>query len=628
MITKHVFGKPVFTGAVVEKIEVEGMPFGTVKSQWPFEWNFTMGQQDVVYGLGESMGGMNKRGSKFTSWCSDEPNQTETKESIYGAHNFLLIKGAETFGIFFDTASRVHFDIGWTNPNLISVTLEQTGVNVYTITSEKSDSILTDITTQFRRIIGQSYIPPEWALGFQQSRWGYRTEQDIREVAELYKKNNLPLSAICMDIDYMKDYEDFTVDGNKFPDLKQLASDLKKDGIHLVPIIDAGVKVKPGYSVYEEGVKNNYFCKRADGTDYVAGVWPGHSHFPDFFRADVRKWFGQKYKVLADAGIDGFWNDMNEPAMFYSEEKLAEVHKKMKETDVSNLDIISFFEFASLGESLKNSMDDYKRFYNQVEDENGNVEIHRHDEVHNYYGTMMTRAASEELQKLFPNEKKLLYSRASAIGAHRYGGIWTGDCQSWWSHLELQIKMLPGLNMCGFLYSGSDIGGFGDNTNRELTLRWTQLGVFTPLMRNHSADGTRRQEFYLFENVEDFRNLLEFRYALIPYLYSEFLYAAQNDSMLFRPLSFDFENDSMALQCEDQLMFARDLMIAPVYHANSKGRYVYLPEDMTQVTWKKSCAEQKLLSKGIHFVEMPLDSLVFFVRKNRTVQLGQISIGK
>ena len=420
----------------------------------------------------------------------------------------------------------------------------------------------------------------------------------------------------------MEEYEDFTVDKNKFPNLKKLSDDMKKEGIHLVPIIDAGVKIKEGYSVYEEGVKNDFFCKRADGSFYTAGVWPGRSHFTDFFKKDARSWFGKKYKVLTDLGIDGFWNDMNEPAMFYSDESLAEVFETLEKYKGKNLDIQTFFEFTPLSGSTFNRRSDYERFYNQVEEDDGTTSLVRHDKVHNSYGGLMTRAAGEALKELSPDRRVLLYSRASCIGAHRYGGIWTGDNASVWAHLLQEIKMLPGLNMAGFLYSGADIGGFGDNTTEDLLLRWLALGCFTPLMRNHCAWNGRNQEPYVFGKKEAFKSLLDLRYALIPYLYSEFVKAAVTGNCYLRPLAFDFSNDRKACTCEDQLLLGEGIMIAPVYTQNAIGRYVYLPEDMTQVTWAKGDASYKELKAGDYFVDIPLDTVVFFVRKEKAVPLS------
>ncbi|MCK9170990.1 MAG: alpha-glucosidase [Treponema sp.] len=624
MVYRFSYGTIVETNAVVKTIKVDsGIPgFGTVASGNPFKWDYTMGPDDIIYGLGENMRGMNKRGFKYVSWCSDQSNQNESTESLYGAHNFMLITGKETFGVFFDTPSRITFDAGWTVPDLLSVTGSATGVDFYVITPRREDTPeLTDIVSQFRDLIGRSYIPPRWAFGFQQSRWGYRTADDVREVVQKFHNERIPLDSICLDIDYMQDYEDFTVDETKFPHMKQFAEELKTDGIHLVPIIDAGVKIKKGYDVYEEGMAHNYFCTKKDGSAYAAGVWPGRSHFPDFLDPGVRNWFGAKYENLTSLGIEGFWNDMNEPAMFYSDESLAETFGKIKTFEGKNLDIISFFDFTGLAGSTFNRLDDYQRFYNKTPMKDGSTGMLRHDYVHNMYGAHMTRAAAEGLQKLSPDKRMLLYSRASCIGAHRYGGIWTGDNTSWWIHLKQEIQMMCGLNMCGFLYSGADIGGFGADTSRDLVLRWTEFGIFTPLMRNHSAWNTRRQECYQYEHIEDFRSVMNLRYSLIPFIYSEFVKAALTDSMYFRPLAFDYPSDERARRTEDELLLGESLLIAPVYEQNATGRYVYLPEDMIQVTWQNEKAVQQNIAKGDHYINVPLNAVVFFVKHDHLIPL-------
>jgi alpha-glucosidase len=624
MIQRYSYGAVVETNAVAKTVKADdGVPaFGTVISSSPFSWNYTMGTDDIVYGLGENMRGINKRGFRYVSWCSDQSNQNESTESLYGAHNFLLISGKETFGLFFDTSSRITFDTGWTSPDMLSVEGSSTGVDLYVITAEnKKSPDPADIVRQFRELIGQSYIPPRWAFGFQQSRWGYRTEKDVREVVQKYHEAQIPLDAVCLDIDYMQDYEDFTVDETKFPHMRQLCEELKDDGIHLVPIIDAGVKVKQGYSIYEEGIEHNYFCTRDDGSAYAAGVWPGRSHFPDFLDPKVRSWFGAKYEKLTSLGIEGFWNDMNEPAMFYSDESLAETFKKIKKFEGLNLDITTFFDFTGLAGSTFNRLDDYERFYNRTQMKDGSTALLRHDHVHNLYGAHMTRAAGEGLRKLSPGKRMLLYSRASCIGAHRYGGIWTGDNTSWWAHLKQEIQMMSALNMCGFLYSGADIGGFGSDTSRDLVLRWTEFGVFTPLMRNHSAWNTQRQECYQYEQTADFRSVLNLRYALIPFIYSEFVKAALTNSMYFRPLSFDYPSDERARRVEDELLLGESLLVAPVYEQNAAGRYVYLPENMIQVTWQYEKAVQHDIAKGDHYINVPLNAVVFFIKHGHLVPL-------
>lgn len=217
----------------------------------------------------------------------------------------------------------------------------------------------------------------------------------------------------------------------------------------------------------------------------------------------------------------------------------------------------------------------------------------------------MTRSAGEAFERISPDKRILMFSRSSYIGMHRYGGIWTGDNCSWWSHILLNLKMMPSLNMCGFLYTGADLGGFGANTTRDLLLRWLALGVFTPLMRNHAALGTREQEPYQFEHIEDFRNVIGVRYRLVPYLYSEYMKAALNDDMYFKPLAFVYPDDKLARNTEDQLMIGNEIMIAPVYTQNAIGRYVYLPEEMMFVKFLgNGNMFQEILPKGIHYVEV------------------------
>ena len=235
-------------------------------------------------------------------------------------------------------------------------------------------------------------------------------------------------------------------------------------------------------------------------------------------------------------------------------------------------------------------------------------------------------AAGEAFEKIAPGKRFLMFSRSSYVGMHRYGGIWMGDNKSWWSHILLNLKMLPSLNMCGFLYTGADLGGFGADTTRDLVLRWLALGVFTPLMRNHSALGTREQEAYQFENIEDFRHVIGVRYRLVPYLYSEYMKAALNDDMMFRPLAFDYTDDAFATQVEDQLLLGNEIMIAPVYTQNAKGRYVYLPEEMMFVKFlPDGTISQEILEKGHHYVEVALNEVPLFIRKGKAIPVADVA---
>lgn len=657
MVKKYVYGRPFETYAVVNAENVSYAaesekreffreadmkkalePYGGITWDEPedgndapaMQYRVRMSDGDVVYGLGENVRGINKRGWVYESKCSDDPNHTESKRSLYGAHNFIIIADADnpaaSKGLFIDYPGRVIFDIGYLDKNELVITVCSGNFTAYVVSpamdgADGSDNHLYSIVRQFRHIIGKSYVPPRWAFGYQQCRWSYMSADEVCGVVDSYRKRNIPIDAVYLDIDYMERYKDFTVNKETFPDFADFVKKMREKHIHLVPIIDAGVKIEDGYDTYEEGRKNGYFCKEADGEDFVAGVWPGRVHFPDVLNEDARKWFGHGYKVLLDAGIDGFWNDMNEPAIFYSEKHLKEVFDKIDDYKGKNLDIQSFFEFKGMVEGVANNLGDYERFYHRATQPDGEAVV-RHDHVHNLYGFNMTRAASESFKELVPDKDILMFSRASYIGMHRYGGIWTGDNHAWWSHILLSLKMLPSLNMCGFMYVGSDVGGFNDNTTEELLMRWMGLAVFVPLMRNHAAAGTRYQELYRFTDTDAFKNIVTMRYALIPYLWEAYRKAVEQDTLMYRPLGFDHPEDKVAVATEDQLYVGEDIMICPVYTQNAVGRYVYLPEPMTMVRMKS--ADEYELEKyeaGHYFVEIPAQEIVFFIRDGHRIPL-------
>ena len=618
MIQRFSFGHPFPTQSVVLSLPAESgpVPFLTPDGSG---WRFTLSEQAAVYGLGEMPRGINKRGWHYITNNTDESRHSEDKLSFYGAHNFLLVRdGSTCFGLFVDFPGKVYYDIGYTRHDLFSFHTETPDYDLYLLSGENENAICKE----FRTLIGRSYIPPRWAFGLAQSRWGYKTEEDVREVARQYKEHDLPLDMICMDIEYMQDYADFTVNKERFPDLAKLSADLKAQGIRLVPIIDAGVRIDPNDPTCTEGLEKGYFCKKADGTPFVAAVWPGKAYFADFLRPEVREWFGHKYKALTDCGIEGFWNDMNEPSLFYSPERLRAFLNDMaalREKD--NIEQEEFFPRVIGGAmGLMNSPADYASFYHEVDGRKV-----RHDQVHNLYGGSMTRAAGEAFADLRPGQRTLLYSRSSFIGSHRYGGIWLGDNNSSWAQLLANIQMMPSVQMCGFLYSGADLCGFSSDTTPDLALRWLEFGLLTPLMRNHSAVGTRMQEYYRFPEVlPAVRNMIRLRYALLPYLYSEFMKAALENTSYFRPLAFDYPDDPDAREVEGQLLLGEGLMAAPVYVQNAHGRHVYLPEPMKLLRLRAvDDYDEEILPAGHHYIRCALDEVLLFLRPGHIVPVAQ-----
>lgn len=610
-------GKPFNTEAVInyEHIQVsESIKPFDLKRDESIVLTYKMAKDEIIYGLGENMRGINKRGGIYESFCSDDPTHLPDRKSLYGAHNFFLIDGIKSLGIFIDFPSKVTFDMGFTHPNEMVITIHGLDARVFLIEGSKNE-----IVHKFLKAIGPSYLPPKWAFGYQQSRWSYETADKIKEIKDTFNEKDMPLDTIYMDIDYMDDFKNFTISEERFPNFKNFVQEMKADGIRLIPIIDAGCKIEKDYEIYEEGIENNYYCLNEKGQPFVGAVWPGKVHFPDFLNQDARRWFGDHYSKLVDLGIDGFWNDMNEPAIFYSENGLNEAIDYAINSKGKNLGIYDFFTLKDKFMAMANNDQDYKAFYHQVDGKRYN-----HYDLHNLYGYNMTRAAGEGFLRNYPDKRILMFSRASYIGMHRYGGIWTGDNHAWWEHLLLNIKMMPSLNMCGFKYSGADIGGFGAHSSSELLIRWSQFAMFTPLFRNHSAMGTRIQEPVSFddETVDTLRHILKFRNALVSHIYSQFMMKNKTYEMLFKPLSFEYD-DPASKNVEDQILFG-DLMLMPVYEANAKGRYVYLPKDY--VVWRIQSFEDyrmDLYMPGHHYIEAELNETIIGLKKDCLILLNQ-----
>ncbi|MBR6164511.1 MAG: alpha-glucosidase [Clostridia bacterium] len=617
MIRKYTFGTPLPTGAAVLSLPAETSPlpwFDVSREGEKLRLTLALHPEERLFGLGESVRGINKRGFLYRSWNSDVFSHTESTESLYGSHNFLVFFSPERlFGIYLDDPGLVTWDLGYSRMDTAVITSENGQLDIYLL----EENSLTETARAFRRLTGKSYLPPRWAFGYIQSRWGYASEKEIRTVADGHRKQGIPLDGICMDIDYMEAFRNFTWKKDAFPDLKRFCAEMKEEHIRLIPIIDAGIAAEEGYEPYDSGREADAFCRKADGSEFRAAVWPGFCCFPDFLRKDVRRWFGDLYRPLLEAGVEGFWNDMNEPALFYTEERTAAAFSRAEELRGGHADYEALWSLKDAFNGIANNPEDYRSFWQEPEGRRV-----RHDRVHNLYGAFMTHASAEGFRRFDPGKRFLLFSRSSFIGAHRSGGIWQGDNFSWWSHLKLALQMLPNLNLCGFLYSGCDLGGFGCNVTEDLLERFLQLGVFTPLMRNHSALHTRDQEVYRFSILDLMRNTIRVRYALLPFLYSEFMKAALTDGMYFRPLAFDYPEDPRAVATEDQLMLGEACMIAPVLEQNAAGRYMYLPEEMLMIRFRSPEDYDLLeLPPGDHRISLSLGEFPLFVRKNHAVLL-------
>lgn len=534
-----------------------------------------------VYGFGEKTGRLDKRGWKlggytYVMWNSDTFAYDASSDPIYASVPFFLVlRGGTAHGIFLDNTFRSSFDIGHTSEGLLSFGAEGGELDYYFIYGPSP----RDVVARYTSLTGRMPLPPLWALGNQQSRWSYFPESRVRFIAENFRQRSIPADVLWLDIHYLDQYKPFTWDPDRFPDPAGLVGGLRNQGFRVVTIIDPHPKKEPGYGPYDSGLAGGHFVRNPDGSIYEAPVWPssapenpGPSVFPDFSRSATRGWWGSLHQPLMDLGVAGIWNDMNEPAVFA--------------TPTGTMPL------------------------NLRHDNEGQPTDHR--EIHNVYGMLMTRATYEGLQRIAPDARPFVLTRATFAGGQRYAAVWPGDATSDWSSLRASIPMLAGLGLSGFPFVGADIGGFVGAPSAELYTRWLQLGVFYPLMRTHTAFGTPDQEPWSYGSRHEAvnRRAIELRYELLPHIYTVMQQASTTGIPAFRPMFLDFPHDPRTHELDEQFMFGDSLLVAPVVREAATDRELYLPEG----EWYDFWTGERQGGGATIRVPVTLSSLPIFVR--------------
>ena len=556
-----------------------------------------------IYGFGERTGDLNKRGQAFPIWNIDpHKGHNPNTETMYTSIPFYLglnVADGRAYGVLLDHTGYIAMDIGKTDRSHVSMTLEGDSLVVYFLTGPTP----ADVLRQYTELTGHMPLPPRWTLGHHQCKWSYSSAQQVRDVAAKFRERNHPCDAFWLDIDYMNGYRNFTWNPDTFPQPEQLLQDLHAQGFHLVTILDPGTKIDEQYTVYQQGMAQDYFCRYENGAIFTGNVWPGACVFPDFSQSEVRTWWGNLYQGLLDVGVDGIWNDMDEPAltnMFVPDDP-----------DQDN---------TSLTTKSKTMPDDvlHRADGSQPTGPDGASTLHKF--FHNAYGMEMARSTYEGLLHLQPNKRPFVMTRSATAGIQRYAAVWTGDNTSQWQDISMAIPMCLNLGISGVPFVGVDIGGFWDASNGELLTRFAQLGALLPFCRNHNAIDNPNQEPWAFgEPFESaYRTAMTVRYTLLPYLYTLFQQAATTGTPIIRPLCFSYPRDEQACDVQDEFLIGDSLLSAPVYEPSTTSRNVYLPEG----TWLDYWTGQEYSGRGWSKVAAPLEHWPLFIRGNSILPTG------
>ncbi len=531
-----------------------------------------MPPNEHYFGLGDKPGPLDRRSRAFAMWNTDAFAWQESTDPLYKSIPFFLSLRDETaYGIYLDNTWRSHFDFGREIRDAYSFGSDGGQLDYYFIFGPHPKKVIERLTA----LLGRTPLPPLWTLGYQQCRYSYYPEARVREVATTFRQKRISLDSIYLDIDYQLENRPFTVDPKKFPTFNQMIRDLKQLGIHTIAIVDPHIAKIPGYFPYDSGLVGDHFAKNPDGLVYVGRVWPGDSVFPEFTRKATRDWWGSLFKrFYLDDGIGGFWNDMNEPAIFGRADK------------TMPLDIV-----------------------HRIDDPDQGMRSTTHREIHNVFGMQNSRATYEGLLKLNPDVRPFVLTRASFAGGQRYAATWTGDNVSTYNHFRMTTPQLLSLGISGYAFVGDDIGGFSGNPSPDLLTRWMELGAFNPLYRNHSAKGTADKEPWVHgtEHEAIRKRYIEVRYRLLPYLYTAFEESSRTGIPVMRPLFMEYPELGPR---DSEFLFGPDLLVIPKQLETLEEYTAELPSG----AWYDYWTGKKIESAKKMRLNPPLDVLPVFAR--------------
>jgi alpha-glucosidase len=498
-------------------------------------------QGERFYGFGEKGGPFDKRGQVMEMWGSDPfveewGGYPPGTDPLYQSIPFFIgLRGGTAYGLFTDNSYRTRFDMGSTDRFHYAVSAEGGDIDQYLIAGPS----MAEVLRRYTGLTGRMPLPPRWSLGFHQSRWGWYPDSEIRSIASELRSRRLPADGLWLDIQHMDGFRSFTWDHNGFPDPAGLVSDLAAQGFKLTLIIDPGIKVDPGWDVYESGLAGGFYLGTSDGQPHVGEVWPGQAVFPDFTASATRSWWGSLIQRHTGIGARGLWIDMNEPTSFN------EPGKTVPSTLVAN----------------------------------GDGEPTTMAEAHNLYALYEAKATWEGMRADAPTKRPFVLTRAGYAGIQRYSAVWTGDAPSRWETLNETVPMLLNLGLSGVTFSGSDVGGYGGTATPELFARWMEFGALSPFFRAHCQTSGNRQEPWAFgTEVEDIsRAMLQERYELMPYIYSLFHEATRSGAPVLRPLVYEWQSDERTYSIGDEAMLGPWLLYAPVLQEGAQKRLIYLP---------------------------------------------------
>lgn len=528
-------------------------------------------------GMGESLGNLDRASSTVVTWNTDNYKYDDPRVPMYISVPFYMgIFKDKVYGIYHDNTYKGFFNFGASNTRFSSVSFEGGDLDYFFIYDESMPKVLEHYTA----LTGRMPLPPKWSIGYHQSRCSYYPDTQVDFIAETFRQKKIPLDCIVLDADYLQEYEPFRLNLKRFPDMKALSKRLKSKGIELTTSVNPGIKIDSNYHAYKDGLANDIFVKYTDGELYKTEIYPNMNHYPDFTSKKARNWWIDQMKVYQDWGINGYWNDMNEPAI---------------NGQAMPDNVIFDFEGKKTNQS----------------------------EAHNLYGFLMARSSFESFQKYGGNKRPFVMTRSAFAGIQRYATVWSGDNQAKDEHILLGSLLNNTLGLSGIPFVGPDLGGYIGDGNKDLYKRWVEVGIFSPFLRNHREQFAAANEPWAYgEEAEAIsKTYIEFRYRLLPYLYSKFYETSKTGIPIARSLCLEnpFEAKVYQPNYQYQFMFGDAFLIAPLT-SKEKSKSIYFPKGK----WYNIYTDEQIDGNKEHVFEFSIYNLPIYIKESAIIPMQSV----
>lgn len=533
---------------------------GYIKTDTSENIDFTIDKDEVLFGGGARVLGMNHRGYRLQLY--------NRAHYGYGTHSELmnytmpLVVSSKKYAVHFDNAPIGYLDLDSKQTNTLRYETIS-GRKVYQVIAADT---WADFTFELTRLTGRQPMLPRWSFGNFSSRFGYHSQKETLETIDQFLKDSIPVDAIILDLFWfgkeMKgEMGNLSFHRDSFPEPEKMIADLEAKGVKTILITEPFILTTSNR--WNEAVKTDVLGTDSIGNPYTYDFYFGNTGLVDVFKPKAINWFWNIYKGLANKGVAGWWGDLGEP----------EVHP-------------------SALQHVKGSA----------------------DEVHNIYGHYWAKMVYEGYEKDFPNQRPFILMRAGAVGSQRYGMIpWTGDVSRSWDGLKPQSEISLQMGLQGISYMHSDLGGFaGDNLDDELYTRWLQYGVFQPIFRPHAQEAVPSEPVFREAKTKALaKKSIELRYQLMPYIYTMAFKNNQTGLPLMRPLFFEEPENKELLTVADTYLWGDAFLVSTITDAGLKIKNVYLPKGSNWFDFK---SDKQYAGGKTYAIKTEEDHIPVFVR--------------